>query len=101
MRIEKKLNQILETRDSNSKEKNTRKNKIKNWVLDQRSISRYKIRTNFSQINVSTFLTFLPLALGFSQFLAHHLNSNKKEPFFEANLHVLKTFKTKISLENR
>jgi ATP-dependent Zn protease len=99
MRIEKKLNQILETRDSNSKEKNTRKNKIKNWVLDQRSISRYKIRTNFSQINVSTFLTFLPLALGFSQFLAHHLNSNKKEPFFEANLPVLKTFKPKISFE--
>jgi len=99
MRIEKKLNQILETRDSNSKEKNTRKNKIKDWVLDQRSISRYKIRTNFSEINVSTFLTFLPLALGFSQFLAHHLNSIKKESFFEANLPVLKTFKPKISFE--
>nr|YP_004347746.1 cell division protein [Chlorella variabilis]ADZ04994.1 cell division protein [Chlorella variabilis]AIH00159.1 putative plastid division protein [Chlorella variabilis]AJP09489.1 putative plastid division protein [Chlorella variabilis] len=99
MRTEKELNLILETRNPNSDEKNTRKSKLKNWVSNQRSISRYKIRANFTQINFSTFLTFLPLALGFSQFLAYHLNSSKTESFFEANLPVFKTFKPKISFE--
>ena len=99
MPIEKEFKTLLEIKKMNSEEKTTRRIQIQNWLRNHRLNSRKKLRLNFNHVPFSKFVTFIPLALGFSQFLTHRLFVRPNESFFEKNLPFFQTFQPKITLE--
>lgn len=74
---------------------------LKQWVLTHRLNSRQKLLAN--PVNFATVIAFLPLVLGFSQFLTNASRSSqtldKTEHFFEKNLPVFTHFKPKLNFE--
>lgn len=74
---------------------------IKQRVINYRLNSRQKLLGN--PINLATVVAFLPLALGFSQFLSDtsrfSKNGEKTSSFFEKNLPVFTHFKPKLTFE--
>lgn len=74
---------------------------IKQWVLNNRLNSRQKLLAN--PVNLASVVAFLPLVLGFSQFLSNASRSSqhldKRDHFFEKNLPVFTDFKPKLSFE--
>ena len=97
MRTEKELTHILKLRKHYSEKNQTRLVRIKNWFLAYRLNLRQTL--NGRQWNFSTFLTFVPIALGFSHFFIHYLNAKENISFFKTNFPVFKTFYPKINLE--
>ena len=101
MPIEKNIKSPLEDVKSVSGENKTLMFQIKQWVLNHRLSSRQKLLSK--PINLATVVTFLPLALGFSQFLSHTSrsfeSSEKSYSFFDQNLPVFTQFKPKINFE--
>nr|YP_010704284.1 putative plastid division protein [Micractinium simplicissimum]WCO87790.1 putative plastid division protein [Micractinium simplicissimum] len=101
MPIEKNIKSPLEDVKSVSGEHKTLMFQIKQWVLNHRLNSRQKLLSK--PINLATVVTFLPLALGFSQFLSHKSRSfespEKSYYFFGQNLPVFIQFKPKINFE--
>ena len=93
------------TKVGNSK-KTSGKNKtflfqLKNWISNHRFNSRQKLLLN--PINLTTVVTFLPLVLGFSQFIMEKSrfskNTGNPDSFFEKNLPVFTEFKPKLNFE--
>lgn len=84
-----------------SGKKNTLVFQFKHWVSTHRLNSRQKLLHN--PINVTTVITFLPLVLGFSQFLIDKSRFSKNvgnpDSFFEKNLPVFTEFKPKVNFE--
>lgn len=74
---------------------------IKQRVFNHRLNSRQKLLVN--PVNLATVVAFLPLALGFSQFLNETSRSSqnfgKTHSFFEKNLPVFTQFKPKLTFE--
>ena len=84
-----------------STEKKTLMFQLKQWVSTHRLNSRHKLLLN--PINLATVVTFLPLALGFSQFLSDKSNFyktvGKSDSFFDKNLPIFTQFKPKLNFE--
>lgn len=101
MPIEKNIKSPLEQVKSVSGEHKTLIFQLKQWVLNHRLNSRQKLLSK--PINLATVVTFLPLALGFSQFLSHPSrsfeSSEKSYYFFDQNLPVFTQFKPKVNFE--
>nr|QGT76986.1 putative plastid division protein [Micractinium pusillum] len=101
MRIENNTKKPLEERKSVSGEHKTLMFQIRQWVLSHRLNSRQKLLSK--PINLATVLTFLPLALGFSQFIINKARSSqnfdKSYSFFEKNMPVFTQFKPKLNFE--
>ena len=101
MPIEKNIKSPLEDVKPVSGEHKTLMFQIKQWVLNHRLNSRQKLLAK--PINLATVVTFLPLALGFSQFLSHTSksfeSSEKSYYFFDQNLPVFTQFKPKVKFE--
>ena len=101
MRIEKNFKNPLQAVDSVSGEKKTFMFQINQWVSTHRLGSRSKLVGN--PINLKTVITFLPLAVGFSQFLVHKSKFSKtigkSNSFFEKNVPVFTQFKPRLNFE--
>lgn len=67
------------------------------WVSNHRFASRKKI--NSSQLNFATFLTVLPLAVGFSHYILKNPSSEKKGFFFQKNLPIFRNFCPKLNFD--
>lgn len=94
-------NQIFGKDPIRSQQEKTVMFRIKQWVVSHRLNSRQKLLVN--PINLAMVGAFLPLALGFSQFLINSSRSShnfgKSNDFFEKNLPVFTQFKPKLNFE--
>jgi ATP-dependent Zn protease len=101
MPIENNIKNNPETLNGISGENKRVINRLKNLILAHRLNSRQKLISN--PTNLGTVITFLPLALGFSQFLLENSRLNKTfgktDWFFEKNLPVFTHFNTKLNFE--
>lgn len=74
---------------------------IKEWILNHRLNYRQKLLGN--SVDLATVVAFLPLALGFFQFLTDSSRSSssfcRSDHFFAKNLPVFTQFKPKLSFE--
>jgi hypothetical protein len=97
MPIEKEFKNINETLTLSPGETKVEVFQLKKWFLTHRLNSRQKL--NFNYVNFTTFITFLPFGLAFSQFLTQHLSSHKTYSFFQKNLPVFASFQPKLNFE--
>lgn len=97
MRIEKDIKNINESVNSTSGENKTKMFQVQKWILTYRLTSRQKL--SFNSLNFTTFLTFLPFTLAFSQFLRQHLRAGQTDSFFQTNFPILTSFQPKLKSE--
>nr|QDE53598.1 cell division protein ftsH [Micractinium sp. LBA 32] len=109
MRIENNIktpeteNKSLEIKNTQplSEEENRSLFVIKEWILNHRLNYRQKLIGN--SVDLATVVAFLPLALGFFQFLTDSSRSSstlgQNDHFFAKNLPVFTQFKPKLSFE--